>query len=93
MTMRGGCRADTEDGRRWRLQRDSDNDDDVEEGGSHPTALTTVTRELAARLRSASTPYALEDSLLDVDDMNGRQRRQATDHPMMMKQGGNVGKL
>ncbi len=71
MTMRGGRWANTEDGRWWRLQRDSDNDDDAEEGGSHPTALTTVTLELAARLRSASTPYTLEDSLSDVDDMNG----------------------
>ena len=48
--VRGPHRADTGDGRWWRSRRDSDNDDDVEEGGSHPTPLTTATRELAARL-------------------------------------------
>ena len=58
--------ADTGNGRRWRLRHDGDNDDDVEEGGSHPTPLTTATRELDA----------LEDSLLDVDDVNGRRQRE-----------------
>ncbi len=61
--------------------------DNVEEGGSHPTPLTTATRKLAVRLRSAGIPYALEDSLSDVDDVNRRGRRRATDHPMMMKRG------
>ena len=37
--------ADTGNGRRWRSRRDSDNNDDVEEGGSHPpTPRTTATR-------------------------------------------------
>ena len=46
--------ADTRNGRRWRLLRAGDNDDDVEEGGSHPTTpQTTATHELAERLRSA----------------------------------------
>jgi septal ring-binding cell division protein DamX len=51
--VRGPRRADTGDGRWWRSRGDSDNDDDVEEGRSHPTPLTTATRKLAARLRSA----------------------------------------
>ena len=85
--VRGPHRADTGDGRRWRSRRDSDNDDDVEEGGSHPTPLTTVTCELAARLHSVGIPYASEVSLSDVDDVNGRRRRLAMDHPMMMKRG------
>jgi hypothetical protein len=70
--VRGPRRADTGDGRRWRSRRDSDKNDDDEEGGSHPTPLTTATRELVVRLRSAGIPYALEDSLSDVDDVNGR---------------------
>ena len=52
----------------------SDNDDSVEEGGSHSTPLTTATRELAARLCSASIPYASEAFLSDVEDVN-RQRQ------------------
>jgi hypothetical protein len=28
------------------------------------------------RLRSAGIPYALEDSLSDVDDVNGRRQRE-----------------
>ncbi len=64
-------RADTGDGRRWRSRRDSDNDDDVEEGGSHPTPLTTATWELAVRLNFVGIPYASEASLSDVDDVNG----------------------
>ena len=73
--------------RRWRSWRDSDNDDDVEEGGSHPTPLTMATCELAVRLHSVGIPYASEVSLLDVDNVNGRRRRLAMDHPMMMKRG------
>ena len=69
--VRGPRRADTGDGRRWRSRRDSDNDDDIEEGGSHPTPLTTVTCELAARLNSVGILYASEASLSDVDDVNG----------------------
>jgi len=53
------------------LQGDSDNNDDVEEGGLHPTPLTTATRELAERLHSAGISYASEASLLDMDDVNG----------------------
>ena len=74
--VRGPRRADTGDGRRWRSRRDSDKNDDDEEGGSHPTPLTTATRELVVRLRSAGIPYALEDSLSDVDDVNGRRQRE-----------------
>jgi len=55
--LRGLCQADTGDGRRWRSRRDGDNDDDIEEGGLHPTPLTMVTLELMARLRSAGIPY------------------------------------
>ena len=51
----------------------SDNDEDVEEGGSHPTLLMTAMRKLAARLRSAGISYAAGASL--------------SDHPMMMKRG------
>ena len=50
------------------MQGNSDNDDDVKEGGSHPTPLTTVTRELVARLNSAGILYASE-ALLDMDDV------------------------
>jgi hypothetical protein len=43
--VRGPRLADTGNGRRWRSRRDGDNDDDVEEGGSHPpTPRTTATR-------------------------------------------------
>ena len=68
------------------MRRDSNNDDDVEEGGWHPTPLTTAMCELVARLHSIGIPYASEVSLSDVDDVNGR-RRLAMDHPMMMKRG------
>ena len=85
--VRGPRLADTGNGQRRRLRRDGDNDDDVEEGGSHPTPLTTATCELAARLHSVGIPYASEASLSDVDDVNGRRRRLAMDHPMMMKRG------
>jgi len=53
-----------------------------------------VTCELAARLHSVGIPYASEVSLSDVDDVNGRRRRLAMDHPMMIKRGvmsGNYG--
>ena len=65
------CRADTGDGQRWRSWGNSDYDDDVEEGRLHPTPLTTVMHELAARLHSAGISYASEASLLDVDNVNG----------------------
>jgi len=53
--VRGPRLADTRNGQWRRLWRDGDNDDDVEEGGSHPTTpKMTVTRKLAERLRSAS---------------------------------------
>ena len=51
--VRGPRQADTGDGRWWRSRGDSDNDDNVEEGRSHPTPLTTSTRKLATSLRSA----------------------------------------
>ncbi len=70
----GPSRADTGDGRQWRSRRDGDNNDDVVEGGSHPTPLTTVTHGLEARLRSAGILYAPEASLSDVDDANRRRQ-------------------
>jgi hypothetical protein len=51
------------DGQRWRLWHNGDNDYNIEEGGSHPTLLTTATPELAARLHSSSIMYASEASL------------------------------
>ena len=72
--VRGPHLADTGNGRRWRLRRDGNNDNDVEEGGSHPTTpQTTAMHELVARLCSAGILYASEASLLD--------------HLMMMKRG------
>ena len=85
--VRGSHRVDTADGRRWRSRRNSENDDDVEEGGSHPTPLTTATCKLAARLNFVGIPHASEAFLSDVDDVNGRRRRLVMDHPMMMKRG------
>ena len=85
--VRGPHRADTGDGRRWRSRHDSDNDDDVEEGGSHPTPLTMAMCKLAARLHSIGILYASVVSFSDVDNVSGRQRRLAMDHPMMMKRG------
>jgi len=56
--VRGPCLADTGNGQRRRLRRVGDNDDDVEEGGSHPTTpQMTATRELAERLRSAGRDW------------------------------------
>jgi len=58
------------------------------EGGLHPTPLMTATLKLAARLHSDNIWYALEASLLDMDEVNGqRQSQRAMDHPMMMKRG------
>ncbi len=48
----------------------SDNDDNVEEGGSHSTPLTTATRELTVRLCSAGIPYTSEDFFSDLEDVN-----------------------
>ena len=55
----------------WRrLRRDGNNDNDVEEGGSHPTTpQTTVMRELAERLRSAGRDcQRAEEGEGDVND-------------------------
>ena len=62
--------ADTGNGQRWRLRRDGDRGDDVEEGGSHPTTpQTTATRELVERLRSAGRNWQrAEEGEGDVDD-------------------------
>ncbi len=52
------------------MRRDGNNDDDVEEGGSHPTTpQTTATRELAERLRSTGHDWQwAEEGEGDVDD-------------------------
>jgi hypothetical protein len=56
--VRGPHLADTGNGQRRRLRHDGDNDDDVEEGGSHPTtSQTTAMRELAERLRSTGRDW------------------------------------
>ena len=68
--VRGSHLANTGNGRWRRLRRDGNNDDDVEEGGSHPTTpQMTVTRELAERLRSAGRDWQqAEEGEGDVDD-------------------------
>ena len=62
--------ADTVNGRRWRLRRDGNRDNDVEEGGSQPTTpQTTAMRELVERLRSACQDWQrAEEGEGDVDD-------------------------
>ena len=52
------------------MRHDSDNDDDVEEGGSHPTTpQMTVTRKLEERLRSAGHDWQqAEEGEGDVND-------------------------
>ena len=52
------------------MRRDGNNDDDVEEGGSHPTtSQTTAMRELAERLRSTGRDWQwAEEGEGDVDD-------------------------
>jgi len=52
------------------LQRDGDNGDDVEEGGSQTTTpQTTAMRELAERLHSAGSDWQrAEEGEDDVDD-------------------------
>ena len=56
--VRGPHLADTGNGRRWRLRHDGDNDNDVEEGGSHPTTpQTAVMRKLAERLHSTGRDW------------------------------------
>ena len=80
--VRGPHLADTGNGRWRRSRRDGDNDDDIEEGGLHPTTpQTAATRELAERLRSASSDWHwAEEGEGDVDDsgnnehINGRVR-------------------
>jgi len=68
--VRGPRLADTGNGRRRRLRRDGDNDDDVEVGGSHPTTpQTTAMGGLAERLRSAGHDWQrAEEGEGDVDD-------------------------
>ena len=62
--------AETGNGRWRRLRRDGNNDDDVEEGGLHPTTpQTTATRELAERLHSAGHDWQwAEEGEGNVDD-------------------------
>ena len=48
----GPRQADTRDGQRWSSQPDGCNNNEDKEGGLHPTPRTTVTQELAVRLRS-----------------------------------------
>jgi hypothetical protein len=69
--------VDTGDGQWRRLQRNGDNNDDIEEGGLYPTPRTTATHELAARQCSAGIPYTSEASLSlsDVDDSKRQRRR------------------
>ena len=52
------------------MRRDGNNDNDVEEGGLHPTTLqTTATRKLAERLCSACCDWQqAEEGEGDVDD-------------------------
>ena len=61
--------ADTGNGQRRRLRRDGDNDDDVEEGRSHPTTpKTTAMHELVERLRSVGRDWQrAEEGEGDVD--------------------------
>ena len=68
--VRGQRLVDTGNGRRRRLRHDGDNDDDVEEGGSHPTTpQTTATHKLAERLRSAGRDWQrAEEGEGNVDD-------------------------
>ncbi len=68
--VRGPRLADTRNGRRRRLRHDGDHDDDVEEGGSHPTTpQTTATCKLAERLRSTGRDWQWADKGEgDVDD-------------------------
>ena len=68
--VRGPRLADTRNGRQWRLWRDGDNDNNVEEGASHPTTpKTMVTCELAERLHSASCNcQCTEEGEGNVDD-------------------------
>jgi len=62
--------VDTGNGRRRRLRRDGDNDDDVEEGRLHPTTpQTTATHQLVERLRSAGRDLQrAEEGEGDVDN-------------------------
>ena len=52
------------------MRRDGDNNNDIEEGGSHPTTpQTTVMRELAERLRSAGRNWQrAEEGEGDIED-------------------------
>ena len=60
--VRGPRLANTGNGQWWRLRRDGDNNDDVEEGGSYPTTPQTMaTRELAERLHSAGRDWQREE--------------------------------
>ena len=68
--VRGPRLADTGNRQRQRLRHDSYNNDDVEEGRSHPTTpQTTAMRELVERLHSAVRNWQrAEEGEGDVDD-------------------------
>ena len=68
--VRGTGLADTGNGLRRRLRHDGDNNDDVKEGGLHPTTpQMTATRELAVRLCSASRDWQwAEEGEGDLND-------------------------
>ena len=68
--VRGPRLADTGNRQRRRLRHDGNNNDDVEEGRSHPTTpQTTAMRELVERLRSAVRNWQrAEEGEGDVDD-------------------------
>jgi len=68
--VQGPCLADTGNGQWRRFRHDGDNNDDVKDGGSHPTNLqTTAMRKLAERLHSAGRDWQrAEEGEGDVDD-------------------------
>ena len=68
--VRGPHLADTGNGLRRRLRHDGDNNDDVKEGGLHPTCLQmTATCKLAERLHSAGCDRRqAEEGESDVDN-------------------------
>ena len=68
--VRGPRLADTGNGQRRRLRCDGNNNNDVVEGGSHPTTpQMTATCELVERLRSAGCDWQrAEEGEGNVDD-------------------------
>ena len=68
--VQGPRLADTGNGQRQGLRHDGNNNNDVKEGGLHPTTpQTTVTHELAERLCSAGHDWQrAEGGECDVDD-------------------------